>query len=436
MSHRQRLIVFTRYPVPGTTKTRLIPALGPEGAANLQRQMTERTLTHVRHWQRHAPQGDVEIRFSGGDRPQMAAWLGENWPYCPQGDGDLGDRLARAVADGLAAGARALVVIGIDCPQITDRTLTQAFQALEDHDLVLGPATDGGYYLIGLRQFHPALFRAMPWSSDRVLAQTLAIAQAQGLRIATLAPLSDVDQPDDLSIWNAGDRPAITLSVIIPTLNEAATIQSVIQAVQAAATEVIVVDGGSQDETVSLARQAGALTLQGQVGRGSQMNRGAAIATGDRLLFLHGDTHPPPEAATIIHQTLADATVAAGAFTLAIDSPKRSRRWVEWGVRWRSRWGWPYGDQGLFLRRRQFEQVGGFPDQPLLEDVALVQRLRQQGRLVIVPQAVWTSDRRWQRLGVFRTTLLNQAILLGYWAGIPPQRLAQWYRRPRSHPPR
>ncbi len=434
----QHLIVFTRYPVPGTTKTRLIPALGAEAAADLQRQMTEHTLRQVARWQTcsGAPllHRTVDVRFSGGDRSQMEAWLGASWPYTSQGEGDLGDRLQRAFADSFAAGADQVVAMGIDCPQLTAQQLEQAMQALADHDLVLGPATDGGYYLLGLRRPCPEVFQEIAWSTDKVLQQTLAIAQGQNLRVATLAPLSDIDYPEDLPTWYAvRDRsePAKTktLSVIIPALNEAATLPSVLQAVQSGdVVEVIMVDGGSQDDTLAIARQQGAIVLQADPGRARQMNQGARLATGDLLLFLHADTHLPPQFDAEIRHILSDPTVAAGAFTLAIDAPGVALRWVERGVSWRSRWGLPYGDQGLFLRAETFQQVGGFPDQPLLEDVALVRRLRSLGRIAIAPQSVLTSGRRWQRLGVVRTTVLNQVIVLGYMAGISPDRLARWYR--------
>jgi rSAM/selenodomain-associated transferase 1 len=208
----KHLIVFTRYPEVGKTKTRLIPALGAEGAATLQRQMTEFTLKQVEQWVDlhgndlegdRSPAPSVEIRFAGGDRTLMQDWLGSRWLYQPQATGDLGVRMRQALQFAFEQGSKRAVTIGIDCPQLDSATLAQAFQALQNHDLVLGPATDGGYYLIGLRSLVPELFRGIDWGTDQVFQQTVAVAEAKGLAIATLTPLTDVDRPEDLAIWEA-----------------------------------------------------------------------------------------------------------------------------------------------------------------------------------------------------------------------------------------
>jgi GT2 family glycosyltransferase len=123
--------------------------------------------------------------------------------------------------------------------------------------------------------------------------------------------------------------------------------------------------------------------------------------------------------------------VVAGAFAFALDAEIPGRRWIEWGTNRRAREReLPYGDQGLFLTREQFDRAGGFPDLPLLEDYVLVRRLRRHGRIGFAPAAVITSARRWRHRGFWRTLLLNQAILAGYHFGIPPARLARWYRGP------
>lgn len=221
------------------------------------------------------------------------------------------------------------------------------------------------------------------------------------------------------------------ISVIIPTLNEAAHLPRTLGALAGAGgVEVIVVDGGSQDGSLAIAQAAGATTLVAGGGRGAQMNQGAVQARGELLLFLHGDTLVPAGFEHWIRHCLDQPGVVAGAFDLAIDGPGWGLRWVEWGVKQRSRWlQLPYGDQGLFLRASDFRSLGGFPPLPIMEDFALVQQLRRRGRIARVPLAVLTSARRWQRLGVGRTTLINQIMVLGYSLGIPPRRLARWYGR-------
>jgi rSAM/selenodomain-associated transferase 1 len=202
------LILFARYPEPGTAKTRLIPALGAEGAAALYREMTEHTLNQVQQWvdlpsegQMKSANSQVEVRFTGGTQAMMQDWLGPNWTYVAQGTGDLGDRLMRSLQAACEIGATRIVIIGTDCPELDADLLHQAFALLTQHDLVLGPALDGGYYLIGVRQFWPELFQHIAWSTAAVLQQTLAIGQQLGLQIALLPQRSDVDYPDDLAIW-------------------------------------------------------------------------------------------------------------------------------------------------------------------------------------------------------------------------------------------
>lgn len=192
-----RLILFTRYPEPGRTKTRLIPTLGAHGAAALQRRMSEAIVTRMAAFAADYPVS-LEIRYTDGNQQAMEAWLSNDIPCLDQGNGDLGDRLHRAFAQAFAQGDRQVVVIGADCPGLTPALFTKAFAALDSHNLVLGPALDGGYYLVGLNRPAPAIFAKIPWGSGEVLAATMK--QAQGLNLAShiLEPLADVDRPEDL----------------------------------------------------------------------------------------------------------------------------------------------------------------------------------------------------------------------------------------------
>lgn len=196
-----RLILFTRYPIPGQAKTRLIPTLGQMAAADLHRQMTEHTLAQVRQLQSHYPL-TVEVRFTGADVTTMQAWLGADLLYSLQTEGDLGDRMAQALRFAFSHPVERVIIIGSDCPNLTASVLLEAFQALRQTDLVLGPTTDGGYYLIGMRRFVPDLFQAIAWSTDQVFAQTVEIAQRLTLSFTTLPALTDVDRPADLSVWH------------------------------------------------------------------------------------------------------------------------------------------------------------------------------------------------------------------------------------------
>ncbi|MEH2204566.1 MAG: TIGR04282 family arsenosugar biosynthesis glycosyltransferase [Nostoc sp.] len=197
---KQHLIIFTRYPEPGRTKTRLITALGNVGAANLQREMTEHTIFQVQELQK-AIDISVEVRFTGGDSQLMQDWLGLDLVYQSQGEGDLGLRMARSLFDAFQSGAEKVIIIGTDCPGVNAQILARAFEKLYAFDLVLGPAIDGGYYLIGLRQPIPELFVNIEWGSAQVFQKTVDIAQKLNLSYVDLLPLADVDRPEDLPIW-------------------------------------------------------------------------------------------------------------------------------------------------------------------------------------------------------------------------------------------
>jgi len=205
MSHRECLILFTRYPEPGTTKTRLIPHLGPGGAADLQRQMTAHIVAQALPL-KESRKLKVEVRYDGGDERRMRAWLGDALTYRPQGTGDIGRRMARAFRDARDRGDRSIVVIGADIPEMTTTLMNRAFETIQNDTIVLGPAADGGYYLIGLpsrviaRQV-PDLFSDMAWGTATVLPETCRRLQRKGFDYTLLETLNDVDRPADLPIW-------------------------------------------------------------------------------------------------------------------------------------------------------------------------------------------------------------------------------------------
>jgi hypothetical protein len=159
--------------------------------------MTEHTLAQVKELQAKRLVS-VEVYFVGGNQQLMQSWLGTSVIYRQQGDGDLGRRMAIAFQTALEAGKQRVVVIGTDCPDLKAEVMVKAFHALEQHDLVLGPAQDGGYYLIGLCRLIPELFTGISWSTAEVLQQTMSIAQRLELAVAYLPRLSDVDRPEDL----------------------------------------------------------------------------------------------------------------------------------------------------------------------------------------------------------------------------------------------
>jgi len=220
------------------------------------------------------------------------------------------------------------------------------------------------------------------------------------------------------------------ISVIIPTLNEADRLAATLAPLRREPDlELIVTDGGSTDATVAIARDFGALVVQGEPGRARQQNRGAAAATGTILLFLHADTILPSGFGGAVRKCLAQSGVAAGAFRLAIAGTRRGLRLIETVANWRARLlQLPYGDQALFLPRSTFTRLGGFPELEIMEDFELVRRLKKLGKIDLLKISARTSDRRWRALGLVRTTLINQAVLIGYFLRCSPYSLASWYR--------
>jgi rSAM/selenodomain-associated transferase 2/rSAM/selenodomain-associated transferase 1 len=436
----ERVIVFTRYPKPGRTKTRLIPALGTEGAAALQQIMTElaiRRMDDLKSRRRLS----LEVYYEGGTRRLLARWLGPDRRYRRQNRGNLGMRMARGFAQAFRDGMTRTVIVGTDCPDIRPDLVERALDSLKNNDLVLGPAADGGYYLVGLRRAVFQLFYGVPWGTERVLEQTLQIADRLGLSYTLLESLTDIDRPEDIDVWkrevHSPDFPlnfnAERISVVIPTLDEEATVGSAIESARRIPeTEIIVADGGSSDKTLETAKSLGARVLSSDPGRAIQMNKGAFAARGNVLLFLHADTRLPEDYKRYVCEALARPGVAGGVFALGIDAPGRCMRLVERGANIRSTWlQMPYGDQALFLTRKIFQQMGGFPEIPIMEDFEFVRRLRQRGRIEVSRASVTTSARRWLELGLWRNTAINQLMVLAYFFGAPLSRLARWYQRNR-----
>lgn len=224
----------------------------------------------------------------------------------------------------------------------------------------------------------------------------------------------------------------MSLAVVIPTLNEVQWLPLLISDLDALegveSLEIIVSDGGSSDGTIGFAVSAGARLIHAPPGRARQLNAGARAAREDWLLFLHADCRLGAEARRALLAALEpSAGVQAAVFRFAIDLPTFWRRFIETGQVIREALsGLAYGDQGLLVRRALYESVGGYPDLPLMEDVAMIRRLRRQTRIRRLPAPLVTSGRRYAHGGVVRTWLQHTALITLYYAGVSPQRLAGW----------
>jgi rSAM/selenodomain-associated transferase 2 len=220
------------------------------------------------------------------------------------------------------------------------------------------------------------------------------------------------------------------ISVIIPTYNEEENIKNtILSIIDYTSHEVIVVDGGSSDNTVKSARQMGVKTLKSAPGRAKQMNEGVSLSSCNILLCLHGDSILPTDFLEQIDETLSNPKTGAGAFKLSIDLPGRGARLIEKSANLRAKYfQLPYGDQAIFLKREIFDKVGGFDDVLFMEDYLLVKKIRKFSKIKIAGSAVVTSGRRWQRLGLLKTTLINQCVIVGYLLGFSIPVLKKLYR--------
>jgi len=225
-----------------------------------------------------------------------------------------------------------------------------------------------------------------------------------------------------------------TISVIIPVLNESPGINEFIAQLRAQGpvdtVEIIVVDGDPAGSTIKAISHPDIVRAIAGPGRGVQMNAGAARASSDILLFLHADTFLPRNAFKRIRQALEDAEFAAGCFDLGIRSDRKLFRVTERYVALRTRiTRIPFGDQAIFVRREYFERIGGYREIPIMEDVDLMRRIRGRGDVIcVIPENVSTSARRWEKEGVLFTTLRNWMLQALYCCGVPPERLARFYR--------
>ncbi len=500
LKKKRAIIVFVKNPAPGTVKTRLAAGIGDELAMDMYLRLVAYTMTQTKE-----ADADCFIYFSSevpdkwpcnssepirageadgdsvkkNDTPKRntgpgsafalseAAKKHEDSSSTPssyfegaqlreQWGADLGQRMERAFRDVVADGYDRAVIIGSDCPELGTAHLNQALQALDDHDAVIGPARDGGYYLLGMKALHSKIFRNKQWSTESVYNHTMHDLRNAGLNTFQLPVLRDIDTIEDyrdlkefLPVARPGNLSPLepVISIIIPVYDEATGLKPFLKELRSVLgiqplvqrpvdyanteipCEIILVDGGSTDNTVEIARETGVrCVIAPQKGRAAQMNYGAGLAAGRILYFLHADTLPPDGA--LRHIVAAEQQGAqSGCYRLSFDQPSRLMRFYAWFTRF-DLLPFRYGDQSLFVRSDLFQRLGGFrEDHIVMEDNEFIRRLRKDGSFVILEDAVVTSARKYRDNGFIRLQLIFTLIFVMYYLGAGQGTLVNWYRR-------
>lgn len=416
------LVCFVKAPIKGAVKTRLAKRIGDERTLVLYESFVRNLLS--------IPLPLFCERFIAYDTPNtslaLPEYLQHETLFYQEGD-DLGEKMCHAFTYLFAKGYKRVILVGSDVPEITPSIIDEAFRALSHKDGILSPTFDGGYYLIGFHAhtFTQEAFKEIRYSTPSVFKETKA--RLKTLLLAEGKKLHDIDTLEALKAYMP-NFPTKRISVIIPVYHEDETLLRTIQTLYAHSVEndfeLILVDT-LERTTLNDLHVKKARIGYAPKGRASQMNEGAAMAEGESLLFLHADTRLPKG-----WDTLIAPYYEAGAFSLAIDSPKIALKIIAFCANLRTRiTKIPYGDQGQFFQASVFKKLGGYASIELMEDVEIMKRLKKQGvNITLLPQKAHTSARRWEKEGIFYTTFRNRVLSFLYLCGVSPSKLSAYYK--------
>ena len=431
---RRTLVVFMRYPEPGRVKTRLAAGMGAEPAAAFYEQLLRRTLGVVADFA-HG-HGDVEVLlyFDPADKEAVIRRSCPGpWQFMPQGAGHLGERMRAAFDLDHALRPSHTVIVGTDIADLESVDLEESFQLLEKSDAVLGPAADGGFYLIGLKRPCDAVFFSTAWGGADVCRRTLEILRRTGLTVALLKERHDIDRVADLERLRHRHYFQHRLSVIVPTVVPIVKLRSFLETVEEQlwpGDEIIAVQGADDADEDVMPLSGRTRLVFSCKGRGRQLNRGVRESRGDLLWFLHADSLLPTNFGYHIRKLVLDSRVALGCFRLAFRGDNPALTLIAHWANFRTRFlKLPYGDQGLFCRRETFDRLGGFYREYLMEDVNFVHSARRMGELLTVQERLYTSPDRYLQRGVVRASLTNHLLFTLYLLGVSDRKLYSLYYR-------
>ncbi len=407
--HSNAYVIFTREPVPGETKTRLMPYYTAEQCAELHKCILRDIAEEMR-----GRCFDIVVAYTGGTPQFLRNTFGKSVRYIEQRGDGLGERMENAIHDVLDMGYEKVVLTGSDIPELEADTIETSFAMLSVSDVVIGPTSDGGYYLIGLKEPHHEVFDVKTYGVSTVFEQTVDSIRKTGLKIEIVDEYNDIDTKEDIAQlrrriaengWTVCTDTAhfinetLKISVIIPTYNEEKTVISMMEQLAAYASgnrgvEIIFADGGSTDSTISLLGNKFRV-ITGSKGRGIQLNEGALNSSGDVLFFLHCDSVLPSDFIEEIKRCMMHHAV--GCFGIRFSSRNlfmltnriiSNHRAAIRGI--------PFGDQGVFIDRTLFFELGMFPEIPLMEDYEFSLKLKRYGiRPGMTRKRILTSARRY-----------------------------------------
>lgn len=408
---QQAIVIFTRVPEAGKTKTRLMPHLTPKQCEKLhtcflkdiRKQCENCSADLFVSYMAETPNGEERIKKIMGTQAGYFLQEGES----------LGEKMYRAIEKVLAMGYKKCVLIGTDVPEIQTKYLERAFEALDEKSVVFGRTLDGGYYLVGMKTPQKEVFGLSSYGHSKVLADTLEVLRKERIKVGFTNMLEDMDTPEDLQGYRTRMRESKTLqesetgrylakiakiSIIIPVYNEEKTIVKLQQQLEElkGQCEIIFVDGGSTDRTVKLIQPDYRVIYEAK-GRAWQMNAGAKESAGDILFFLHCDSELPPRPLAEIRRVMKDHS--AGCFGIAF----HSKNFFMWTCRVISNHRIKdrkvmFGDQGIFVDRNLFFKAGMFPELPIMEDYQFSLTLKEMEiRLGMAKRRIYTSDRRFPK---------------------------------------
>lgn len=431
------LIVFVKKPEAGKVKTRLGKTIGYEKAAEVYEQLLRYTAEICSRL------NNIDIFIFHAEKIYSADYF-SNFNSCLQVQGDLGSKMNHAFSQVFSKNYKQVICIGSDCISLTSEKILSAFEVLGKNDYVFGPAIDGGYYLIGMKNLSPHLFENIKWSTSSVLKDTLSRLKEKDYQL--LEKLPDIDYEEDLiyqkdklldfnsaffSFLNDKSKKN-KISVIIPTLNEAKNIKDCILELkknQYNLGEIIVVDAQSADKTKEIASDLGAKIIDSEFkSRAKQMNLGAQSANCDILYFVHADVKVPTNYTNHILKSI-EKGADAGCFRFVFDKNHALLKLNAFFTRF------PFlvfrgGDQTLFVKKSIFESLGGFPeDHIIMEEYTFIKNLKKRFTFKVIPENVIVSARKYDKNSYWRVQYANFLVFNMYRLGYSQEKLKNKYSK-------